>query len=264
MDDQGLTATGARLAGQGPHKVIVVHGWMAGSVLFDPLHEYLDGERFTYAFMDCRGYGVHRDSPGPFSVRQIANDMLVLADALGWPAFSVLGHSMAGMAAQWLMASAPRRLERVVLLATVPASGAVLSAERRTLLGEALHDADARRALISANVGHSRPRPWLDELLALSLQSTCPDAMQAYLESWAGDDFARQVKGASTSALVLVGERDPGSTVAAMTTTVMAWFPSARLHVLEGVGHYPMREAPAVLAQVLEAWILHEDEMPAV
>lgn len=263
MDSQGLTATGVRLVGQGARKVILVHGWMAGSALFEPLHESLDGERFTYAFMDCRGYGLLRDSPGPFSVQQIADDMLALADTLGWQAFSVLGHSMAGMAAQLLMASAPQRLERVVLLATVPASGAVLSAERHTLLDEAMHNAQARRALISANVGHCRSRPWLDELLALSLATTCPKVMQAYLKSWAGEGFARRVKGALTPTLVLVGERDPGSTVATMTATVMDWFPRARLHVLEGVGHYPMYEAPAILARVLEAWLHNEDDTPA-
>lgn len=247
---------GVRLVGSGPRKVIVVHGWMAGSALFEPLHEHLDVERFTYAFMDCRGYGERRHVPGPYSVEQIAEDMLALADALEWRIFSVLGHSMAGMAAQWLMASAPQRLAPVVLLATVPASGAVLTVERRTLLGEAMQDADARRALISANVGHRRPRSWLDTLLALSLDTTCPQAMQAYLESWAGDGFAERMQGVSVPTLVLVGEHDPGSTGAGMNATVMAWLADARLTVLEDVGHYPMCEAPAMLARAIEAWIL--------
>lgn len=253
---------GVRLVGSGARKVIVVHGWMAGSAMFEPLLEHLDVERFAYVFMDCRGYGERRQAPGPYSVEQIAEDMLALADALEWPVFSVLGHSMAGMAAQWLMASAPQRLQRVVLLATVPASGAVLSAERRTLLGEAMHDPAARRALISANVGHRRPGPWLDELLALSLDTTCPQAMQAYLQNWAGDGFAKRLQGAAVPTLVLVGEHDPGSTVAGMNATVMAWLVDARLMVLEDVGHYPMCESPALLAQAIEAWILLESTAP--
>ncbi|CAO3311314.1 MULTISPECIES: alpha/beta fold hydrolase [Pseudomonas] len=256
MDASVAVQAGMRLVGSGARKVIVVHGWMAGSALFEPLHEHLDIERFTYAFMDCRGYGERQQAPGPYSVEQIAEDMLALADALEWPVFSVLGHSMAGMAAQWLMVSVPQRLERVVLLATVPASGAVLSTERRTLLGEAMHDPNARRALISANVGRRRPRSWLDTLLALSLDTASPQAMQAYLESWAGDGFAERMQGVSVPTLVLVGEHDPGSTVAGMNATVMAWLTDARLTVLEDVGHYPMCEAPAMLARAIEAWIL--------
>ncbi|MFV3314278.1 alpha/beta fold hydrolase [Pseudomonas sp. NY15374] len=246
--------------GHGPHKVIVVHGWMAGAALFDPLHGWLDPERFTYAFMDCRGYGARREAPGPFTVEQIARDMLALADLLDWSRFSVVGHSMAGMAAQWLQAHAAERLVSVVLLASVPASGATLSPERRALLGDALHEPLARQLLISANVGHCQDEEWLRGMLQLSLRTTWVEAMSRYLESWSGDDFAEAVKGARVPTLVLVGERDPGCTVASMNDTLMRWLPTARLEILPAVGHYPMREAPAELARVIETWLLARAE----
>ncbi|MNF61201.1 3-oxoadipate enol-lactonase 2 [compost metagenome] len=249
---------GVRLVGSGPRRVVVVHGWMAAAALFDPMHGWLDGERFTYAFMDCRGYGARLEEPGPFTVVQIALDILTLADELRWERFSVVGHSMAGMSAQWLLANAARRLDSVVLLAAVPASGAGVSSERRTLLNNALRDPEVRLSLISTNVGLSRPEEWLRRILALSLHTTWPEAMNAYMTSWIDDNFASTLHGVRVPALVLVGELDPGCTARFMEETVMRWLADAHLQILPGVGHYPMQESPRALTQTIEAWLLSD------
>ncbi|MBD2837866.1 alpha/beta hydrolase [Pseudomonas sp. JM0905a] len=250
-----VSIPGVRFIGSGDIPVIVIHGWMAGSELFDPMIPYLDHARFTYALMDCRGYGARLNERGPFTVVQIAQDALALADEMQWATFHLLGHSMAGMAAQWLMSSCPERLESAVLLATVPASGAAVSEERRALLTTALHDQDARLALIDTNVGHTRPEKWLREVLGLSLRTTRPDVMLNYMESWIGDDFAHQVHGAKVPTLVLIGDLDPGATSVTMGQTVMRWLPNAQLKELLGVGHYPMRENPRPLVEAMEAFV---------
>lgn len=241
--------------GQGPLKVIVVHGWMAGRQLFDPMHTHLDSEELSYVFMDCRGYGDRIDSHGPFSVRTIADDILDLADRLGWTMFSVLGHSMAGMSAQLLLHVAPERIQSVVLLSTVPASGAKITEERRRLLKSAVGDPDTRRTLIDINTGHRQSASWLNDTLAISLQSTSPDALTGYLESWTQDDLEKQVQGASTPLLAIVGEFDPGATVALMEQMVLPMFPNGRCELLTGVGHYAMREDPEALVRSVEGFI---------
>lgn len=241
--------------GRGPLKVIIVHGWMAGRRLFDPTHAYLNLEDFSYVFMDCRGYGDRIDSQGPFSVRTIAEDVLELADRLGWTRFSVLGHSMAGMSAQWLMHVAPERIQCAVLLSTVPASGSKITEERRNLLISAMAAPDVRRVLIDINTGHQQSISWLDDTLAVSLETTCPDALTGYLQSWTHDDLEKDIRGITAPVLVIVGELEPGATLEVMTQKVLPLLPNSHCKLLPGVGHYAMREAPAALVKAVEAFI---------
>lgn len=241
--------------GHGDLKVIVVHGWMAGRALFGPIHPFLDLAAFTFAFMDCRGYGDRLDSGGPFDVRTIAEDILELADALGWPVFSVLGHSMAGISAQWLLETVPGRVQSLVLLSTVPARGANISQERRQLLESAMINPENRRALIDINTSHQHSAEWLDQTLALSLSTTTLPALQGYLRSWTLDGFELQIRDRVTPTLLLVGEADPGATIKLMQEQVEPDHPSSRLHQLSGVGHYAMREDPATLAKVTQEFI---------
>ncbi|MFJ5236475.1 alpha/beta fold hydrolase [Pseudomonas neuropathica] len=241
--------------GQGPLKVIVVHGWMAGRQLFDPMHTHLNSEDFSYVFMDCRGYGDRIDSHGPFNVRTIAEDILELANRLGWTMFSVLGHSMAGMSAQWLLHVAGERIQSIVLLSTVPASGAKITEERRSLLKSAVEDSDTRRTLIDINTGHRQSTFWLNQTLAISLQTTCPDALTGYLQSWTRDDLTAKVQGVSTPVLAIVGEFDPGATLEVMEQKVLPMFPGCRCELLPGVGHYAMREDPKALVRSVEGFI---------
>lgn len=243
----------SRLIGRGKERVILVHGWMAGHCLFTPMLKYVDVSRYTYATMDCRGYGLRANAPGPFTIETIASDILAMADGLGWPSFHLVGHSMAGMAAQWLLVKASGRLSSVVLLASVPACGARISAERRALLLASLADAESRRTLINVNTGERLPAQHVDELLKLSLESTHPEPMRQYLPSWSDSDFAALVHGSSVPTAVLVGEHDPGITRSLMENTVLQYLPFASFMQLEGVGHYPMFEAPAAHARLLES-----------
>ncbi|WP_370646592.1 alpha/beta fold hydrolase [Chromobacterium sp. Beijing] len=86
--------------GNGPHPVIVLHGWFGDAHSFKPIEPWLSGQRFSYIFMDCRGYGGMREARGAYTMDEIAADALALADALGYPAFSLIGHSMGGMASE--------------------------------------------------------------------------------------------------------------------------------------------------------------------
>jgi pimeloyl-ACP methyl ester carboxylesterase len=75
--------------GNGPIRVLVLPGWLGDWSVFEPMLPGLDGERFTFAFLDVRGYGVAKAMPGPFDMETIAADALAQADQLGWERFSV-------------------------------------------------------------------------------------------------------------------------------------------------------------------------------
>src|SRR3979411_3229449 len=108
--------------GNGPTKVVVIHGWFWDHRVFTPIFDSLDTNSCTFALMDIRGYGNSRDVSGNFSIGEVAGDAIALADQLGWRDFHVVGHSMGGKAAQKVAMDAGARVRSVVAVTPVPAS----------------------------------------------------------------------------------------------------------------------------------------------
>lgn len=72
------------------------------------------------ATYDNRGLGQTPFPDGPFSLVDMAEDALEVADSLGWDRFHAVGVSMGGMIAQELAIRHPDRLKSLALLATQP------------------------------------------------------------------------------------------------------------------------------------------------
>ncbi len=250
---------GVHVVGHGPVRVLVAHGWIADHTLFGPYLAEVDPHRFTYAFVDCRGYGARLHEPGPHSIDAMAGDLRAAARALGWSTFHVVGHSMGGMVAQRLLVDIPDQLLSATLIAPVPASGARLDPARRALLARAIAEPEARRALIDANSGHIRSAAWIDDVLQLSLRTTEPAALTACLDAWSTTDFTRELRPVAVPIHVVAGELDPGAPRSRLEQTILSAFPHATLLALPGVGHYPMQECPAELYVAITNGILaHE------
>ena len=90
-----------RTVGTGPHTVFVLHGWFGSADGWGDFPAYLDGEAFTWVFTDNRGYGARRDEEGDFSLDEVADDILALADELGVDTFSIIGQSAPKCSASW-------------------------------------------------------------------------------------------------------------------------------------------------------------------
>src|SRR5258708_25011947 len=95
--------------GHGPDRALVLHGWFGDWRVFEPMLTALDESRFSFAFMDYRGYGMSKTLGGRFDIPTIASDAAALADYLKWETFSVVGHSLGGKAALRLSAGHSRR-----------------------------------------------------------------------------------------------------------------------------------------------------------
>lgn len=247
--------------GHGPHAVIVLHGWFGDAHAFAPMESALDGGTFSYVFMDSRGYGGMRGAQGDYSMDEVARDALALADALDFATFSVVGHSMGGMALERLALLAPSRLRKLVAVAPVPSCGVALDGAARQLFLDASANVDARRTIIARSTGERLSAAWLDWKAQYSWESSEPAAFAAYFLAWSETDFSEEVKAARVALplLALVGEHDPRFNAALMRRTYLAWYPQARLEVLGNAGHYPMNETPLALAASIEAFLTKND-----
>ncbi|WP_424217508.1 alpha/beta fold hydrolase (plasmid) [Streptomyces sp. BI20] len=249
------TAPFAHTVGSGPHKVIVLHSLFAGHQSFAPLWPHLDGSRFTYAFMDARGFGNSVDVSGTYSTDEIASDVLVLADRLGWSEFSLIGHSLGGQSVQQVVLKAPGRVRRIIGLNPVPAGGMPIPDSDFPLFADAAHQVENRRTIIAMTTGNKLSDHWVAQLAETSMKEVEPVAFRAYLDSFRTTDFAERIRGAQVPALVVVGENDPAVTEESMRATWMTHYPNGELAVIGNAGHYAMIETPPALATLVEEFL---------
>ena len=94
--------------------LILAHPIGADHSLWDLAIPYLL-PHFQVLRYDLRGHGGSAATPGEYFVDLLANDLLGLADEIGWSKFSVCGISVGGMTAARVAALAPERVEKLVV-----------------------------------------------------------------------------------------------------------------------------------------------------
>jgi len=241
--------------GSGPRMVIALHGWFGDEQAFRPLYRALDPDATTWICPAYRGYGASKHLDGAYTVDQIAKDVIALADHLKIDTFSLVGHSMGGMAAQRVLADAPSRVEKLVAVAPVPASGVALDDATYAVFESAVSNPDAARRIVSFSVGGRLSKRFIDEIALHPKKIALDAAFSGYLASWAKADFHHEIVGKTLPVKVIVGEHDGGLTAEVMKATYMTYYPNAELEVMANSGHYPMHETPIALATSIDAFL---------
>ena len=102
----------------------------------------------SYAFVDCRGYGKAMDTPGTYTMEEVAADALAVADDLGLE--HLLGHrSLHGrQGGPADVAGRPLAVRSIVGISPVPASGFPLEGEMWELFVGAVEDVGNRRTIL--------------------------------------------------------------------------------------------------------------------
>lgn len=244
-----------RRVGSGDHHVIALHGWFGSGAAWAPLLPYLDGSAFTYVFPDYRGYGARKDDAGEHTIAEAAADALALADRLGWPRFSLLGHSMGGTVMQRILADAPERVRAMVGISPVPASGVPFDEQGWQLFSGAADEPGNRRAIIDLTTGNRLTGVWLDAMVKHSVDNSDRQAFGEYLTAWAKTDFHAEIDGNPVPVKLIVGEHDPALGEATMRATFTNWYPNCEIDVFANAGHYAMDETPVALAGSIEGFL---------
>ncbi|BFM07602.1 alpha/beta hydrolase [Halioxenophilus aromaticivorans] len=106
----------ARIWGQGnQRKVIALHGWLDNCASFNQLAPKLNAEIVA---LDLAGHGLsgRRNNMAPYNIWEDVVEIFAVANAMGWEAFSLIGHSRGAMIAALAAGSWPERVQSLVLL----------------------------------------------------------------------------------------------------------------------------------------------------
>ena len=114
----GPVALAYDLRGRGS-PLVLIQGVGVGRWGWEPVADRL-ARRFRVITIDNRGIGASDTPPGHYSTRAMADDVLAVLDHAGIQRASLVGTSLGGMIAQELAFAHPERVDKLVLVATVP------------------------------------------------------------------------------------------------------------------------------------------------
>lgn len=107
------------IGGNGPPVLFVAGTGYPGATWLPEIVGRLS-DRYTIVTFDHRGTGATPGTPDPYSTRLFAADALGLIAALDLGPAHVIGHSMGGRVAQWMVLDGPSQMRSLVLAASGP------------------------------------------------------------------------------------------------------------------------------------------------
>ena len=124
VDERTVTVRDVELsvaeAGRGGRPLLLVHGFTGAKEDFSEWLEPLAARGWHAVAPDLRGHGASAQpaADDAYTFTLFAEDVVGLADAMGWDSFCLLGHSMGGMVAQVVATTWPSRVRALVLMDT--------------------------------------------------------------------------------------------------------------------------------------------------
>jgi 3-oxoadipate enol-lactonase len=244
--------------GRGNKKVLVLHDWFSDCTSYETFVTHLDTQKFTFAFMDMRGYGRSKNIDGLGNIEEAANDAFALADHLKWHTFYVICHSMSALVTCQMLIQNHERVERVVAITPVPPCGSAVEDDILLFLETAASGhVTSALDIIRFITGHRLDENFVSEKVDHWFHCSRPEARITYLHSFTQTDLSHQIRGMATPILTLSGVHDAEAYGAdMMKKTFACWFPNHTHKTLGGCGHFPMQEIPKVLALAIQNFFL--------
>ncbi len=248
---------GYKTRGRGYEKVLVLHDWFSDCTSYEAVTNHLDIQKYTFVFMDMRGYGQSKTINGICSMEEAAQDALALVDRLKWDRFHLVCHSMSSLAACHMMVQDNARIQKVVAITPVPPCGSPAPEDVVEFLETAaLGNKELATQIIHFMTGHRLAEAFIAGKVANWFSCSAPEARVAYLHAFTQTDLSNQIKGMLTPILTLSGAYDAeGYGEDVMRKTFGTWFANHTHKTLPDCGHFPMQEIPEVLAAEIQNFL---------
>jgi 3-oxoadipate enol-lactonase len=208
--------------------------------------------RFRVLRYNTRGHAESEVPPGPYTIADLAEDLIGLLDELGIDRPHLAGLSLGGMTGMWLAAHEPSRVDRLALLCT----SALLGPAQMWLDRAELVRAEGTEAIADAGV-----RRWLTDEFIADQPDTAAWCRQMMIdtpdEGYAGCcaaiatmDLRPDLPAITAPTTIIAGADDP-ATPPSHAEVIAAGIAGARLHVVPHAAHLATVEQPAAITDLL-------------
>lgn len=210
------------------------------------------GERYRIVRSDTRGHGRSDVPPGPYTVEELALDVVALADLLGIDRFHVVGLSMGGMIALWLAVHRPGRLLSAVFCNTAAKLGGPELWNARIAAVRAGGMASIADQVVPRFFSGSfeAREPEIFARARATLLGAAPEGYAACCAALRDADLRSDVDKIRLPSLV-VGASEDVATPPENARWLHARIPGNELVVLKGAGHVSNLERPGAFGRAL-------------
>ncbi len=241
-----------RRSGSGP-PLVLIHALGLDHRLWEPQIAQLSSGFQVIAY-DVRGHGATDVPAGPYTMRDFAEDLAGLLDALGVERAHLAGISMGGMIAQEFVLAWPNRVRSLVLADTTSEYGP----DARRQLAERARIVEERgitplleptmERWFTPEFRHRQPGE-VTRILNI-LASAHPPGYAASCRAIAGADLTERLVTVSVPTLVIVGAEDH-STTPEMALQIHEHIPGSSYEVVPDAAHLTNVSAPEQFNQAI-------------
>lgn len=231
--------------------VVLLHSLGSSRRMWAPQVESLS-RRHRVIVPDLRGHGASPAPAGPYTMADLAGDVIALLDRLGVETAHIGGISMGGGIAQWLGAHAPERVSSLMLLSTAARFGRPQDMTSRAASARAA----GTGALTKAVVGRwfteelAAAEPAIPALFEEGVAATDDEGYAACCEALAGWDGRGDLAAIGARTVVVLADRD-GSTPPDVVREVAEGIPGAELFEISPAAHLVNIEQADAVDEIL-------------
>ncbi|HEX4335223.1 MAG TPA: 3-oxoadipate enol-lactonase [Polyangiaceae bacterium] len=217
--------------------VVLVHSLGTDRSIWDSLTDALRGA-YRVLRVDLRGHGASTAPAGPYSLEQLAGDVLRAADAACIPRFHYCGISLGGMVGLHLASAHPHRVHGLVAANTAAKIGTAQGWEDRCTAARATGFAPMADGVLARwfAPGFAEREPTRFENARRVLLATSVEGYVGCCQALAQADLTAALGQITAPALVIGGDLDV-STPVVDSEALHAGIGGSRLLVLPGAAH---------------------------
>ncbi|HSB07737.1 MAG TPA: 3-oxoadipate enol-lactonase [Thermodesulfobacteriota bacterium] len=233
--------------------VMLSHSLGSSLVMWHPQMDLLE-PYFVVLRYDTRGHGRSEAPKGPYTLELFGEDVIGLLDALEIDKVHFVGLSMGGMIGQCLALNHPNRLHSLILCDT----SSIVTKEGQPAIQERIDT--ARNRGMQALVGPTMERWFTPSFisknppgLGIIRKQFLATPVEGYIgcnEAIRKLNYRDQLSGIKLPTLILVGEDDPGTPVAA-AQAIHERIKNSKLVIIPSARHLSNVEQPKVFNEAL-------------
>lgn len=214
--------------------------------------------RYRVLRYDTRGHGGTDAPAGPYTLDQLAEDARALLAALGIAKTHFVGLSLGGMIGQTLALKVPALLASLTLCDT----SSRVPPEARPTWDERIRTAETQgmEPHVEPTLGRwftpafRETRPEVVERVRAMIRATSPAGYVGCCHAIAALDLTERLGAIKVPTLIIVGEEDPGTPVAA-SEAIRDRIPGSELVVLKSASHLSNIEQAEAFTRALTAFL---------